>query len=131
MAASVSIVNKTSRRLLSNRRAIPFEKIKNRVLGERYELSLAFVGPTESRAVTRQSKHKNKASNVLSFPLSKHTGEIIICPAVAKPYSLAYLFIHGLVHLKGHDHGATMESIEHRLLEEFGFVVHEQTNRRH
>jgi len=125
MSKGVSIVNKTSRRLVSHRRAIPFAEIKNEMLGEKYELSLAFVGPTESRAITRQTKHKNKASNVLSFPLSKHSGEIIICPAAAKPYSLAYLFIHGVAHLKGYKHGATMERIEHKLLAEFGFSVHE------
>lgn len=101
------------------------------MLGKNYELSVAFVGPTESRAVTRQTKHKNKASNVLSFELSKTSGEIIICPAVAKPYTLAYLFIHGLCHLKGYKHGVTMDSIERKLLKEFGFDLHEQTNRRH
>jgi len=131
MASSVSIVNKTARRLVSNRRAIPFEKIKESLLGKQYELSVAFVGPTESRAITVQTKHKNKASNVLSFPLSKTSGEIIICPATARPYSLAYLFIHGVAHLKGFKHGATMERIEHKLLKEFGFELHEQTNRRH
>ena len=131
MVSSVSIVNKTARRLLSSRRAIQFEEIKNKVLGKSYELSVAFVGPTESAAITRQTKHKNKASNVLSFELSKTSGEIIICPAAAKPYSLAYLFIHGVCHLKGYKHGATMERIEQKLLAEFRFSIHEQTNRRH
>lgn len=110
-----ALVNKTR----SNVGKIPFKKIKEAVLGKRYDLSVAFVGPTESRAITRQSKHKNKVSNVLSFPLSKNSGEIILCPAAAKGENLGYLFIHGLLHIKGHSHGATMERTEERLLDRF------------
>ena len=124
-----SLVNKTSRSTLG--RDVPFQKIKEAVLGKKYELSLAFVGPTESRKVTLAAKKKDKASNVLSFPLSKTSGEIIICPAVAKPYSIGYLFIHGLCHLKGYKHSATMESIELNFLHKFGLSIHEQTNSRH
>jgi len=62
---------------------------------------------------------------VLSFPLSKNSGEILICKSAAKPYTVDYLFIHGVCHLKGYKHGATMESIESRLLKKFGFVSHE------
>ncbi len=112
-------------------RDVLFQKIKETVLGKKYELSLAFVGPTESRKVTLKAKKKNKASNVLSFPLSPTSGEIIICPAAAGTYTVPYLFIHGLLHLKGYKHSATMERIEHRLLKRFGFSIHEQTNRRH
>jgi len=128
---SLSIRNKTSRSLQVNGRDVPFQKIKDTVLGRKYELSLAFVGPTESRKVTKAAKNKDKASNVLSFELSKTSGEVIICPAAAKPYSIPYLFIHGLLHLKGLQHSDTMERIEHRLIKRFGFSVHEQTNRRH
>ena len=33
---------------------------------------------------------------------------------------LAFLFIHALVHLKGMDHGSTMESMEARYRKKFG-----------
>ena len=66
-----------------------------------------------------------KTSNILSFPLSKTSGEILICPKAAKPYSVGYLFIHGLLHLKGRVHGATMEREERRLLKAFGLSAHE------
>ena len=33
---------------------------------------------------------------------------------------IAFLFIHGLLHLKGHDHGDTMESLERRYVKQFG-----------
>jgi rRNA maturation RNase YbeY len=87
------------------------------------------------RAVTRKTKNKNRASNVLAFPLSKTSGEILICKETAKKEAprwgmsqkafVAYLFIHGLYHLKGYKHGATMERIEHRTFVKFGFKRNE------
>lgn len=106
-------------------RSLPVEKIKNFVLGKRYDLSLAFLSAKKMRAVTRRTKGKSKISNVLAFPLSKNSGEILICKEAAKPYTIPYLFIHGLLHLKGHRHGGTMELIERRLLKRFGFRAHE------
>jgi len=126
MLGSVSIINKTSRTLQVNGRDVPFQKIKDAVLGKKYELSLAFITPHEMRGVMKYKKRpERKTSNILSFELSKNSGEIIICPAAAKPYSLPYLFIHGLCHLKGYKHSDTMEHIEHRLVKKFGFTVHE------
>ncbi len=66
-----------------------------------------------------------KTSNVLSFPLSKTSGEILLCPEAAKPYTIGYLFIHGCLHLKGARHSATMEREENRLLKKFGLRAHE------
>lgn len=98
-----------------------FTKIKKDILGSRYDLSVAFLSPAEMRAVTLRTKKKNHVSNVLSFPLSKTSGEILICKAAAKPYSVEFLFIHGLLHLKGLKHSATMDREEDRLLKRFGF----------
>ena len=112
-----------------------FEKIKNHVLGKNYDLSVAFLSAREMRTVTRKTKNKNKASNVLAFPLSKTSGEILLCKETAKKEAplygmrqkdfLAYLFIHGLYHLKGYRHGATMERIERRTFAKFGFERNE------
>ena len=117
------------------RRAELFPKIKDAVLGRAYNLSLAFLSAAEMRAVTRKTKKKNKASNVLAFPLSKNSGEILICPATArmqcKAYGMservfvAYLFIHGLLHLQGLRHGVTMEREERRVMKTFGLRAHE------
>ena len=69
---------------------------------------------------------KNKPANVLSFPLSNKSGEIFIDLVTAQkdakkfemPFQkfVAYLFIHGLLHLKEMKHGATMEQAEKKLL---------------
>ena len=103
-----------------------FLKIKEVVLGKRYELSFAFLPPKKMREAMKYKKVRTrKTSNVLSFPLSKTSGEILICKSAAKPYTVEYLFIHGLFHLKGLKHGATMEREERRILNKFGLRAHE------
>jgi ssRNA-specific RNase YbeY (16S rRNA maturation enzyme) len=106
-----------------------FKNIKESVLGKRYDLSLAFLTPAKMRAVTVRTKKKDHVSNVLSFPLSKNSGEILICKAAAKPFSLPYLFIHGLLHLKGFKHGATMTNQERRVLARYALSMYENDNR--
>lgn len=110
-------------------RTIPFSEIKKAILGPQYELSLVFVGKTRAATLNQTYRHKTYSPNVLSFPLTKTAGEIFICPQVAKreasKYNLspkgytAFLFIHGCLHLKGLDHGATMEKQERKFLKAF------------
>ena len=111
--------------------AIPFAKIKDAALGKTYDLSVVLLTPAEARRVTLASKHIDKASNVLSFPLSSESGEIFLCPATARTQAreygythhqfIAHLFIHGLLHLKGFDHSDTMDNEEGRIATLFGF----------
>jgi len=106
-----------------------YETMKNDILGKRYNLSLQFVGPSRAKALNVAYRQKTYSPNVLSFPLTPDTGEIFICPQVAvkeaAKYSLsptgyvAYLFIHGLLHLKGLDHGDEMEKLEQRYLRKY------------
>jgi ssRNA-specific RNase YbeY (16S rRNA maturation enzyme) len=109
---------------------IPYQKIKTEVLGKEYDLSLAFLNAKEMRDVTIRSKKVDKISNVLSFPLSKTSGEILICRKAAAPFSIGYLFIHGLFHLKGLKHSARMETQERRILKQFKLSMHEQNRHR-
>lgn len=121
------ITNKTKGKVLP----LPFVQIKNAVLGKNYELSLVFVGDATSRKLNRIYREKDKPTNVLSFPLSKTEGEIFInlkkakaeAPDFEMPYKtfVAYLYIHGLLHLKGLDHGKKMEKLESRFLKKFEF----------
>ena len=109
---------------------LAFFRMKEAVLGKKYDLSVAIVGPAKMRALNKKWRGKDKPTDILSFPLSKTEGEIYICPAEAmkeakkfeRTYGnfLPFLFIHGLVHLKGHDHGAIMERIEAKFRKEFG-----------
>lgn len=101
---------------------LPYEEMKNAILGKKYELSLTFIGKVRAKQLNMIYRHATYVPNVLSFPLDTHVGEIYITPSVALKESpkfglspkgyIGYLFIHGLLHLKGYPHGATMEKAE-------------------
>lgn len=108
---------------------VPFESIKDDVLGKDYQLSLSLVGEKLARTVNRQSRKKDYVPNVLSFPLHRKAGEIYLTPAVSKREArsfehterehLTFLYIHGLLHLKGYDHGRKMEKLEDYYLQKY------------
>ncbi len=100
------------------------------MLGKRYDLSVAFVPVREMRRQNRLYRGKDRATDILSFPLSKKSGEIIFCLSEVKKEAkqfkrtpenfLLFLLIHGLCHLKGYTHGSTMEYAEAKLRKKFG-----------
>ena len=106
-----------------------FEKMKNAVLGKKYELAVIIIGKKEIQKLNKEYRDINKPTDILSFPLSDDFGEIYINPEMTKIEAkkferdydnfFAFLFIHGLVHLKGFDHGSTMENIEAQFRKKF------------
>lgn len=108
---------------------VPFLLIKEKILGKRYDLTVVFCTPAESQERNKEYRDKEYPTNILSFPLSKDEGEIYICLSVArrdaKKFDMKYekflhlLFIHGCLHLKGHDHGSTLERLEDAHLHTF------------
>jgi len=121
-----SLINRTKGKLPS----LPFLDMKNAVLGAEYDLSLVFVGDKESRQINIETRDKGYVPNVLSFPLDDISGEIFINPLEARRQAaefdrtpenmIGFLYIHGLVHLKGMDHGVTMERTEAKFRKQFG-----------
>ena len=114
--------------------SFPYETVKNDILGKKYNLSVSFVGPTRAQKLNTQYRKKTYTPNVLSFPLASDCGEIVICPDVArreattyhhtKDGHIAFLYIHGLLHLKGYDHQtdeehATMERLERKYVKKY------------
>jgi probable rRNA maturation factor len=103
--------------------------MKNKVLGKKYNLSLVFSGDTLMKRLNKKYRKKDYAPNVLSFPIDKEEGEIFISTSVAERESkkfamsyksfIGYLFIHGMLHLKGHRHGSKMNRMERELLKSF------------
>ncbi|WP_376690460.1 rRNA maturation RNase YbeY [Wenzhouxiangella sp. EGI_FJ10409] len=105
-------------------------------------LNLRIVDEPEGRALNRRWRERDYATNVLSFPADlpagtgfELLGDIVICAPVVlreaaeqgKPVRnhFAHLLIHGILHLRGHDHildeqAELMESREIRLLADLG-----------
>jgi probable rRNA maturation factor len=107
----------------------PYQIIKDDILGKRYTLELFIVGKKRATSINLKSRQKTYAPNVLSFPYTESHGEIILCPEVARKEAadhgmsyegyFAFLFIHGLLHLKGYDHGAKMEKLEKKYVAKY------------
>lgn len=87
------------------------------------ELGLHLVLPERSQELNNQYRHKDKPTDVLSFPLDEHgleeygilpLGDIFICLKIAQQQAdemnipldqeLAREVVHGLLHLLGYDH---------------------------
>jgi probable rRNA maturation factor len=101
-------------------------------------VTVRFVGEREGRALNREFRGRDYATNVLTFvygvkPLA---GDLVICaPVVAREARAqgkdlrahyAHLLVHGLLHLQGHDHeqsveAGRMERRERALLARLGF----------
>ncbi|HEX8591236.1 MAG TPA: rRNA maturation RNase YbeY [Candidatus Paceibacterota bacterium] len=90
-----------------------------------WNISLVLAGETRAQSLNVALRGKDYVPNVLSYAVGNKSGEVILCPAVSKREAqefghterehLLYLFIHGLLHLKGLRHGATMEDKEREL----------------
>ncbi len=102
-----------------------FLNMKDVALGKKYELSIVFVGKKLGKKLNTEHRKKNYATDILSFPIDKNAGEIFLqyeaLKKKAKEFGrtpenyLRFLVIHGLIHLKGFDHGSRMESEEARV----------------
>lgn len=120
-----TILNKTKGKLPR----LPFVSVKNKILGEKYELSLTILGAREQRKINRIYRGKDETTNILSFVLSESTGEITLDPVKIKKdailFNMTYdqfflfLFIHGCLHLKGLEHGSKMELQEDKYFKIF------------
>lgn len=109
------------------------------------ELSVRYVDSDEGRALNRDYRGRDYATNVLSFPAelppgvrSPLLGDLVICsPVVAlealgqdKPlaHHHAHLVVHGVLHLLGMDHerseaeACAMEARERRILAGLGIA---------
>jgi probable rRNA maturation factor len=113
---------------------------------EEAELSIRIVGEDEGRALNRQYRGRDYATNVLSFPAELPEGlpagvtfpllgDLVVCaPVVAaeaaaqgKPAAdhYAHLTVHGSLHLLGWDHedeadAEAMEALERAILAGLG-----------
>ncbi len=126
MPKNFSFINETGKDIPE----IPFNAIKTAALGPRYEMSVIITSSDRMKELNKTYRKLHETTDILSFPVSGSEGEIYLCPTEARheakkfdrPYEnfLAFLFIHGCIHLKGYDHGSTMEKLEAKLQKKFG-----------
>ena len=92
------------------------------------ELNVMFVGEEEGRAMNAQYRHKDYATNVLTFDYQHEPvaiADLVICvPVLIKESEaqnksfdehLAHLLIHGALHAHGYDH---MEYVDANVMED-------------
>ncbi|MBV9263154.1 MAG: rRNA maturation RNase YbeY [Candidatus Eremiobacteraeota bacterium] len=96
------------------------------------DLSLSLVDDSRIRELNRDYRGKDRATDVLSFPLIAASdaspepllGDVVISVETARRQAAEYdaslqreiyrLLIHGLLHLMGHDHVASAERVAMR-----------------
>jgi probable rRNA maturation factor len=126
------------------KKIIPVKKLKT------LEVSLLICGDSRIRELNREHRHKDKVTDVLSFPAqedmrktlygpsSLFLGDLAIChpqtKRQAKKFNIRYmdefihLFFHGVIHLLGYDHELSeeeeklMESWEQEALKKFSEI---------
>ena len=100
--------------------------------------TVRLAGEQEMRELNRAYRGKDRATDVLSFPLGeklpggRYAGDVLICVPVAEEQArqngqslgreLLLLAIHGLLHLQGQDHETDqgeMLELQRRLFAEF------------
>ena len=100
----------------------PYGVIAATILGKNYDLSVVSVKPKMARNLNKKYRKKNYTPDVLAFPLTKTSGEIVLSAhsieGEAKRSGLspseyaAYIFIHACLHLRGLVHGSYMNARE-------------------
>ena len=89
------------------------------------EITVRIVGAAEGQALNRDYRHKDYATNVLTFDYSQAplvTADLVLCaPVVAQEASenkktlqahYAHLLVHGTLHAQGWDHETSEEDAQ-------------------
>jgi len=117
-----------------------FRKWARNALRVDTEVTLRIVDEDEGRALNRDYRGKDYATNVLTFTLTEEPhlmGDIVLCaPVVAREAieqnkllsaHYAHLTVHGVLHLHGYDHetepqAELMESLETQIVTKMGYA---------
>ena len=116
-----------------------FRKWARSALNVDAEITLRLVDEAEGRALNRDYRGKDYATNVLTFPLAEEPhlmGDIVLCvPVVLREAReqnktasahFAHLTVHGVLHLRGYDHeteaeAEQMETLETKIVAKLGY----------
>ena len=105
------------------------------------EITVRIVGAEEGQQLNREYRHKDYATNVLTFDYTQDpvvTADLVLCAPVVEREAkeqnksleehYAHLLVHGTLHAQGWDHETSaadadeMENYETAILEELGFA---------
>ena len=127
----------------AHRTALPRHKVARWIrhaLAADAEITVRIVGAEEGQALNRDYRHKDYATNVLTFDYAQEPmvmADLVLCaPVVAREAQeqgktlqahYAHLLVHGTLHAQGWDHETSeadaleMEAYEVEILAELGF----------
>lgn len=105
------------------------------------EITVRIVGAEEGQQLNRDYRHKDYATNVLTFDYTQEpvvTADLVLCAPVVEREAreqnksleehYAHLLVHGTLHAQGWDHETSaqdadeMEAYETAIMEELGFA---------
>jgi len=137
LALSLQFADASHRALLPRHKLIRWIRA---ALDRPAELTVRIVGADEGRRLNRDYRHKDYATNVLTFDYQCEplvVADLILCAPVVEREAFeqgrpldahyAHLLVHGALHAQGHDHeteaeAARMEARESDLLRALGFA---------
>ncbi|PVY57192.1 MULTISPECIES: rRNA maturation RNase YbeY [unclassified Simplicispira] len=128
----------------AHRAALPRHKVTRWIrhaLALDAEITVRIVDEEEGRQLNRDYRHKDYATNVLTFDYTQEpvvTADLVLCAPVVEREAreqnksleehYAHLLVHGTLHAQGWDHEASeqdaqeMEAYETAILQELGFA---------
>jgi len=127
----------------AHRAALPRHKVMRWIrhaLATDAEITVRIVGEPEGRQLNRDYRHKDYATNVLTFDYTAEpvvTADLVLCAPVIEREAreqhktlqahYAHMLVHGTLHAQGWDHETSaadaeaMEAYETDILRELGF----------
>ncbi|WP_026436193.1 rRNA maturation RNase YbeY [Acidovorax sp. JHL-9] len=128
----------------AHRAVLPRHKVTRWIrhaLASDAEITVRIVDADEGQALNRDYRHKDYATNVLTFDYTQEpvvTADLVLCAPVVEREAreqnksleehYAHLLVHGTLHAQGWDHETSeadaqeMEDYETAILQELGFA---------
>jgi probable rRNA maturation factor len=136
LSLSLQFVDRSARELLARHRVARWMRSALQLPGQ---ITVRLVGEDEGRALNRDYRGKDHATNVLTFDYERSpqvVADLVLCaPVVAREAAAlglplqahyAHLLVHGTLHAQGWDHETAaqareMEALESALMLRLGF----------
>ncbi|MDE2401150.1 MAG: rRNA maturation RNase YbeY [Burkholderiales bacterium] len=140
LSLSLQFADKAHREHLPRHKVARWIRAALAVDGLDGEITVRIVGEDEGRALNREFRQKDYATNVLTFDYAQEpvvTADLVLCAPVVEREAreqgktleahYAHLVVHGTLHAQGfdhlvHDEAEAMEAQERAILASLGFA---------